>query len=58
MKIVIAPDSYKECLSSGEVAAAMPESMPQDIAMDPETAKQNIRSAVIQIGLKDFSELS
>ncbi|MCR5326680.1 MAG: glycerate kinase [Bacteroidales bacterium] len=56
MKIVIAPDSYKECLSSSEVAAAMAEGMPQDIAMDTETAKQNIRSAVIQTGLGNFSE--
>lgn len=30
--------------------------MPQDIAMDTETAKQNIRSAVIQTGLGNFSE--
>ena len=39
------------------VRAVTPKDMPLAVAMNPKTAKRNIRSAVIQIGLGNFSEL-
>ncbi len=46
-KIIVAIDSFKGCLTSAE-ANINPPNLPLEIALQPTTAKENIRQTIAQ----------